>query len=151
KNICDRQWHYLAMTFDGKVVRLHVDGRLVREQAVAPRPGLKPVPGPLSVGQAIEGDSRIGCDGLVDDVRLSRIVRKIDGVPQAQLPLDADTIGLWRFDESDSILADPAWTPPPVTAGERWERETDVDWIDDRLRKMDTGPTFNATFTYPGP
>src|SRR5262249_26293357 len=46
---------------------------------------------------------------------------------------------------------DPAWTPPPVTAGERWERETDVDWIDDRLRKMDTGPTFNATFTYPGP
>src|SRR6266568_9494480 len=26
---------------------------------------------------------------------------------------DALPIGVWRFDDSDTILADPAWTPPP--------------------------------------
>ncbi|MFM7150374.1 MAG: DUF6797 domain-containing protein, partial [Gemmataceae bacterium] len=50
---------------------------------------------------------------------------------------------------SEQILADPAWTPIPNTTGEAWERETDVDWIDARLRKMDTGPTFNGTMSYP--
>src|SRR5262249_39833535 len=41
------------------------------------------------------------------------------------------------------------WTPPPVEDGEAWERETDVDWVDPRLRHMDTGPFFNATVDYP--
>jgi hypothetical protein len=148
KNICDGRWHYLAMTHDGKVVRLYVDGHLVREQAVRPRAGLKPVSGPLSVGQAIEGTQRIGCDGRIDDVRISRIARAITGVPAGPLPVDAQTVALWRFDGSDRILADPAWTPPPRSTGEAWERATDADWIDARLRKMDTGVTFNATMTY---
>ncbi|MFO0897498.1 MAG: DUF6797 domain-containing protein [Pirellulales bacterium] len=45
---------------------------------------------------------------------------------------------------------DPAWTPPPV-AGDAapWEKHTDADWIDDRLRRMDTGPVFQATMDYP--
>jgi hypothetical protein len=148
KNICDGKWHYLALTHDGTVVRLFVDGTLVREQAIRARPGLKPRPGPLSVGQAIDGSQRVGCDGRIDDVRISRVVRAIAGVPQAPLPLDAQTVALWRFDGSDRILADPAWTPPPRTIGEAWERATDADWVDARLRKMDTGPTFNATMTY---
>jgi hypothetical protein len=148
KNVCDGKWHHLAMTFDGKLVCLYVDGARVREQAVTPRAGMKPVPGPLSVGQALDGSRRVGCDGLIDEVRISRIIRKIEGLPAGPPALDADTIGLWRFDESDTILADPAWTPPPVDVGEPWERATDPDWIDARLRKMDTGPTFNATMAY---
>ncbi len=147
-SICDGKWHYLAMTHDGRVVKLFVDGKLVREQAIRPRAGGKPDPGPLSVGQAIDGQRRIGCDGRIDDVRISRVVRSIAGVPTGPLALDRDTVALWRFDGSDRILADPAWTPPPRTLGEAWERATDADWIDDRLRKMDTGPTFNATMSY---
>ncbi len=148
KDICDGKWHYLAMTFDGKHVSLYVDGEKVQEQTVAPRSGMKSVSGPLSVGQAIDGSKRIGCDGLIDDVRLSRVIRKISAAPAGPLPVDADTIGIWRFDDSEKILADPAWTPPPATTGEAWERATDVDWVDARLRKMDTGPTFNATMRY---
>jgi hypothetical protein len=49
---------------------------------------------------------------------------------------------------SRPVRADTAWTPPPRSTGEAWERATDADWIDPRLRKMDTGPTFNATMTY---
>src|SRR5262245_19500935 len=147
--ICDGKWHHVAMTFDGKRVVLFVDGNKVREQAVKPRPGLKPIAGPLSVGQAIDGSLHVGCDGFVDEVRLSRVVRKIDGVPATAPKVDADTIALWRFDDGEAILADPAWTPPPSGAGEPWERATDPDWVDARLRQMDTGPTFNGTMRYP--
>jgi hypothetical protein len=45
---------------------------------------------------------------------------------------------------------DPDWTPRPVPgASEPWERATDKDWIDGRLRAMDTGPTYDATFAVP--
>ena len=97
---------------------------------------------------ALEGSARVGCDGRIDEVRVSRVIRTIDTLPTAAPALDADTIALWRFDGSDRVLADPAWTPPPVTVGEPWERMTDVDWIDGRLRLMDTGPTFDATMAY---
>lgn len=147
-NICDGKWHHVAMTFDGTLVTLHVDGKSVREQAVKPRPGAKPVSGPLGIGQAIDGTQHVGCDGVIDEVRLSRVVRKIDAVPTGPPPVDGDTIGLWRFDDSDTILADPAWTPPPATTGEPWERKADPEWDDARLRLMDTGPTFNGTMRY---
>jgi hypothetical protein len=148
KNIADREWHHIAMTFDGRLVRLFVDGKKVHEQAVIARAGLRPESGPLSVGQAVEGSNRVGCDGLIDDVRLSRVVREVKAAPAAPLAVDADTVALWRFDGADAILADPAWTPPPSSLGEPWERETDPDWVDARLRKMDTGPTFNGTLSY---
>jgi hypothetical protein len=147
-DICDRKWHYLAMTYDGKTVKLYVDGKPVKEQAVKPKAGLRAVPGPLTIGAAVDGGTRIGCDGAIDDVRLSRVVRAIRGVPAAPLPHDPHTLGLWRFDRVEG-LSDPAWTPGPVLTGEPWERETDKDWVDARLRDMDTGPVFNATLAYP--
>lgn len=149
KNICDGKWHHVAMTFDGKRVTLHVDGEQVHSQLVKPRSGLKQIDGPLSIGQAVEGSLRIGCEGLIDEVRLSRTLRKFDRLPNAVPAVDADTLAVWRFEDAETILADPAWTPPPATLGEPWERETDPDWVDARLRKMDTGPTFNATMSYP--
>ena len=43
------------------------------------------------------------------------------------------------------------WTPRPATGpAEPWEKATDKDWIDPRLRLMDTGTFFDATFDYPG-
>ena len=148
KNICDRVWHHLAMTFDGKKVRLFVDGRAVHEQTVKQRAGVKADPGPLCIGMALDGSTRIGCDGLIDEVRISRVVRNIR-LPTGVHQVDPQTVGVWRFEGADNILADPAWTPPPQEAGEAWQRATDVDWIDARLRKMDTGPTFQGTLTYP--
>jgi Concanavalin A-like lectin/glucanases superfamily len=148
KSICDRAWHHVAMTFDGKTVQLFVDGKRVAEKAVKPRAGGKPIDGPLSIGMAIDGSARVGCDGAIDEVHLSRVIRTIDKLPTTAPKLDADTIALWRFDGSDRVLADPAWTPPPSTLGEAWERMTDVDWVDGRLRLMDTGPTFDATMAY---
>ena len=41
------------------------------------------------------------------------------------------------------------WTPRPATGkAEPWEKMHDPQWDDDRLPKMNTGPTFNAGFRY---
>jgi hypothetical protein len=48
-----------------------------------------------------------------------------------------------------AIDFDPDWTPRPAEGdAPPWEKETDVHWVDPRLREMDTGRTFNATFSY---
>ncbi len=153
-DICDGKWRYLAMTFDGKDVRLFVDGKKAQEQTVRPKKGAMPQPGPLTIGMALAGGIRehVGCDGLIDDVRLSSTIRKIDGVPSGPLPLDIPTIGLWRFDHIEAEDVDPAWTPRPAEGdAPPWEKATDKDWIDGRFQKMDTGPFLNATFSYQAP
>lgn len=152
-DICDGKWHYLAMTWDGKDSRLFVDGKQVHEQTVQPKKGLKPQPGPLTIGMALASlREKIGCDGLVDDVRISSTIRKIEKVPDAPLPLDQNTIGLWRFDHADAADVDPAWTPRPAEGdAPPWEKATDKDWIDPRFQKMDTGPFLNATFAFDAP
>ena len=95
-----------------------------------PKEGMKPILGPLLIGEADGGDHRVGCDGLIDDVRISKIVRVINGVPKTELKEDADTIGLWRFDKEEGLAGDPAWTPPPQSGKvEPWEKETDVNWV----------------------
>ena len=41
----------------------------------------------------------LGCDGLIDDVRISRGVREITALPDHPLSKDDQTIGLWNFDD----------------------------------------------------
>src|SRR5262249_7411387 len=80
------------------------------------------------------------------------VVRTITVVPETPLTHDPVTLGLWRFDRPEGLLVgDPAWTPPPTTNvnAPDWEKQTDKDWVDVRLRKMDTGLTWNASFDYP--
>jgi type 1 glutamine amidotransferase len=151
-DVCDGKWHHLAMTHDGKTVGLYVDGKKVKEQTVAYRPEAKPEPGPLVFGGAYVADQRIGCDGLIDDVRISNIVRPIAAAPASALTRDGSTVSLWNLDGDEGISADTNWTPPtPVVAGEAWEKETDKDWVDGRFSKTDTGPYLNATIDYEGP
>ncbi|MBP9900399.1 MAG: PQQ-binding-like beta-propeller repeat protein, partial [Verrucomicrobia bacterium] len=54
-----------------------------------------PLPGGLAIGQLVEG--RLGCEGFVEEVRLSKGVRPfaVDLIPP--LLADAQTIGLWHF------------------------------------------------------
>ena len=78
-DITDGQWHYVAMTFDGSRVRLYVDARLVKDVAVTRQRTGGPI-GRLYVGSYPPG--KIGCDGVVDEVRISKIVRKIEHAPE---------------------------------------------------------------------
>jgi hypothetical protein len=104
-NICDGRWHYVVAVLEPERVRLFVDGKLAKDAEAKPMKG-QPVPGGVAFGRLVEGG--IGCDGLVDDVRLSRGVREITGVPKEPLPKDATTLGLWNFDELAKSSTPPA-------------------------------------------
>ena len=109
-NICDGQWHALAAIIEAQRVRLFVDGKLVHDAPAKPLAGT-PQPGGLAFGRLVEGG--IGCDGLVDDVRLSKGVREINGVPKEPLKADAQTLGLWSFDDlkTSSVPLTPSLSP----------------------------------------
>ena len=94
--ITDGEWHYLAMQFDGKLVRMFVDGKLVREQTLTRM--AKPGPlGTLDLGGYIP--EPVGCDGAVDDVRISNAIRPITQVAPGPLQADEQTVALWNFDK----------------------------------------------------
>jgi type 1 glutamine amidotransferase len=98
KNLCDDQWHHVAMILESERVRLFVDGQLSADQAVKFNGGAT-VAGSLSIGSLI--GQEIGCQGSIDEVRISKGVREIQKLPTAPYEADAQTLGLWHFDELD--------------------------------------------------
>lgn len=98
RDICDGQWHYLAAVIAADRVTLYVDGEMAADQAVAPGGGGSPASGPMTVGRLPGGGGGPYCDGVIDELRISRVARAITGAPTAPFAADADTIGLWRFD-----------------------------------------------------
>jgi len=108
KNITDGKWHYLAMVFDGKIVRLYVDAVMVRKQQVIRRAAIASKPGALLVGAMVEKSDleqfkKAFCGGVIDDLRISAAPRSIKGVPNAPLKVDSTTVALWNFDKSAKV------------------------------------------------
>ena len=92
--LTDGAWRWVAMILEEERVRLYVDGVEQADQAgaIANRPS---VDGALAIGGLVEGP--LGCEGLIDTVRLSTGVRPVAPVPDKELPADDATIGLWQF------------------------------------------------------
>ena len=103
-DVCDGRWHTLAAVIEPDRVRLYIDGKLVKDAPTKPLTGT-PIPGGLAFGALVEGG--IGCDGVIDDVRLSRGVRAISDMSSEPLKRDAQTIGLWSFDDSKASIRPP--------------------------------------------
>lgn len=95
--ITDGQWHYLALVLETNRVRLYVDAQEVASQTVTRGDQPPRQPGPLTFGTAADSHD-LKCDGLIDEVRLSRGVRAIQNVPAGPFAADAQTVGLWRMD-----------------------------------------------------
>src|SRR5262249_29656397 len=51
---------------------------------------------------------RPGCDGVVDEVRLSRGLRPPDRLPDAPFRSDGRTLALWHFDRADPAATERA-------------------------------------------
>ena len=114
-NVVDGQWHYLAMTYLPGEIRLFVDGRQAARETVS-FTNAGPIVGPLWIGGY--PPQGIGCDGLVDDVRVSRTIRAFNGMPQAPASVDEETIGLWRLDaEEGGAFADLSAQGNPARVG----------------------------------
>ena len=94
-DICDDKWHYLAMVYTAGRVRLYVDGKPAADQAITFNNGAGQA-GELAFGSLVSRE--IGCDGLIDDVRISRSALDIKDVPRAPLAVEDATLGLWRFE-----------------------------------------------------
>jgi quinoprotein glucose dehydrogenase len=94
-NIVDGKWHHVAMTFLPGRIRLFVDGRLAADQPIG-APHQTPAVGPLWFGGY--PPQGIGCDGLIDEVRISDSERPINALPEVAFASDGHTIGLWHFD-----------------------------------------------------
>ncbi|GAA5136998.1 hypothetical protein GCM10023213_12980 [Prosthecobacter algae] len=109
-NICDGQWHDLIASIGTDKVMLYVDGKLVLEKDVPPLQGSSK-PGDLSFGDLVEGG--VGCAGVLDDARLSRGPMKPRKGDHPRQRMD-NTLGLWSFDDLDSLLAGIAMAPAPA-------------------------------------
>jgi len=91
------------MTYDGKDLKVYLDGREVAAQTI----GKKRQPGsqPFAIGR--RQDRYIAFDGLIDDVRLyNRVLPAADikthaDTPQAIADPKAETglVGYWHFDD----------------------------------------------------
>jgi azurin/sugar phosphate isomerase/epimerase len=103
-DVCDGQWHDFLASVDDQSVVLWIDGKQVSEKPVQALKG-KPQPGALAFGRLVEG--MLGCDGLIDDVRLSRGVMKPRKGNAPRQRMD-NTLGLWSFDNLDALLPPPA-------------------------------------------
>lgn len=98
RDVADGAWHHVAAQVSADQIRLYVDGELVREAARSRQPGGRRQPGPLTVGMAIATGGALGCDGLIDDLRIRKGLQPLARAPGAPLTADEHTIGLWSFD-----------------------------------------------------
>ncbi len=106
-DVTDGRWHHVAMVLDGLNIRLRVDGREVVNRPIMRQNTLPVVPGTLTFGHVVGTGGGFGCDGLVDEVRISSTARPIT-IPETPFQADAATLGLWHFDgvENRNRLAD---------------------------------------------
>lgn len=104
-NIRDGQWHELCAIIEEDKVSLYIDGKLSLEKPAQPLKG-DSKPGGLGIGQLAEGS--LGCDGLIDNVRISRGVMKPRKGDHPLQMMDI-TLGLWNFD--DLAQREPAPEP----------------------------------------
>jgi quinoprotein glucose dehydrogenase len=95
--VADSAWHYFAMQLEPGRLRMYVDGKMVRDSPIT-APTLAPVAGDIGIGKLVEGP--FGCNGCLQDVRISRGVRDVTQVPILPLLHDADTLELWPLDGS---------------------------------------------------
>ncbi len=150
QNIADDRWHYLAMAFDGQSVKLYVDAREVTNQKLE-RIFRYPDSGPLTVGYADGFPAQAGV--LIDEIRISRIIRPIEKIPDAPFTADNETIGLWHLDEGGPAEAfgDVSRSANPIVLGEA-EKKSAMSENNNRWQQMDHGPFFSATFdpNFPG-
>jgi len=102
----DGKWHDCVASIGLTRVRAWIDGELVLDKPIAPE---KPRPAAaeekLAFGRLVDGS--IGCDGAVDDVRLSRgeLEPSKTSLPLPRAKLGQDTLGVWSFDDLPAAAA----------------------------------------------
>ncbi len=112
-NICDGEWHHVAMALQPQRLRMFVDGRLVLDRPLTDE-NAAPPDGVLAIGRLVEGG--LGCAGLIDELRVTRGVRTFQDAPAEAPVVEENTAGLWRFDQfADGAVPDESANKLPAT------------------------------------
>jgi hypothetical protein len=151
------QWQYIAITKDannnGKIYKngqLVVDGQFLNVGYSWVR---------IDIGAVFFTSYSSYFNGLIDDLRISNIVRSASAIQQqynANIPLnnDANTIGLWRFDQSNgtTLLSETGPNGTLVNAqwnaGGRYGSCLALNGVDARASINQTLPTSNVTIEF---
>lgn len=111
-DVCDGQWHNFVASVDESLVVLWIDGKKVLETPTGAAGEIHPAKEErIAFGRVVEGG--LGCDGILDDVRLSRgTMRPRPGdAPRERMD---NTLGLWNFDDLEALVGgDKAPAPAP--------------------------------------
>lgn len=152
--LCDGQWHHVAAHIAPDQVRLFIDGRPVVTQAVRRASLPDTSPARFAIGRLVEGG--LGCNGWIDEVRISRGLRPINGLPSSPVHADESSLAHWNLDSfpTPAAITAPAVgglrNPPaparalgePASSGREPGTQGEADWVDNRWQATDLGPFF---------
>jgi len=99
--IVDGQWHWISMLMETDRIRLFVDGVEKASQTVT-GPEKEGEPGSLAMGSLAEGG--FACNGLIDEVRISKGLRPVETIPTGEFAPDDATLSLWHFAPGNANL-----------------------------------------------
>ena len=125
----DSAWHYFAVQIELRRLRLYLDGRLIKDAPITPS-NASASPGNIGIGCGVEPG--FTCNGVIQDVRISRGVRDVTHVPQLPLLRDDRTISLWPLDGNTFTSTRtglpetkiiPAATPAQLTPANGWPND----------------------------
>ncbi|MCB1202814.1 MAG: heme-binding domain-containing protein, partial [Verrucomicrobiae bacterium] len=143
-DVCDGAWHNFVASVDAELVILWIDGKKVLEKPVG-KPGEGKGSGKeqLAFGRLVEGG--LGCDGIIDDVRLSRGVMKPRPGNAPRQRMD-NTLGMWNFDDLGELTAngrvpqpapfEPALAPLEPSQARHWKEFVNRDRVFDYYGKQ---------------
>ena len=120
------QWHHVAGVFDGSEVRLYVDGRLVDRQAGQGKRRRNKHSLFVGADPDRQGKPNSGFDGLIDEVRVSRVARYGSDrfEPERRFQPDGDTLLLLHLDRGCGPIA-----PDHAAPGRHALAQGDVKYV----------------------
>ncbi len=100
------EWHYIAVTFDGSMVKFYLDGKSDGEGVVVGP--LNPNDQPLNIGVDFPGGDEYQ-NGMIDEVKIWNAPLKETHIFAAMhgsaTPYATSLVGYWRFNEGEGTIA----------------------------------------------
>jgi len=97
RNITDGEWCCIFMSFDGKELKLGVDGELVLRRDLTPVHKPAAARGPLMIGKTEQPGYALYGSGRLASLRMSKGIRSIENPPPEVFEADEKTLGLWNL------------------------------------------------------
>ncbi|RBP42664.1 azurin [Roseimicrobium gellanilyticum] len=111
-NVCDGEWHRISAILEKDRVRITVDKKVVLDEPVKEVAADAP-PESFAVGRLVEGG--LGCDVIIDEVRISRGNSNPVGRGEP-LVISDSTLALWHFDDKEATLKEASGGAGAVSA-----------------------------------